>query len=114
MGAVRSVVMVGAFHGSGVAGAAVYYAYITGATAVAPGGSRPTGAAAGTKGADVNNPMDVLGARNAADVDHPTGPAIGERLPDITLPDQSGGRSTSRRPATAVARWWCFIARLRW
>jgi hypothetical protein len=48
------------------------------------------GAAAGAKGADVNNPMDVLGARNANDVDHPTGPGVGERLPDITLPDQSG------------------------
>ena len=48
------------------------------------------GAQAGTKGANVNNPMDVLGARNANDVDHPTGPDVGQRLPDIGLPDQSG------------------------
>ena len=38
----------------------------------------------------MNNPMDVLGARNAEAVDHPTGPEVGGRLPDITLPDQTG------------------------
>ena len=38
----------------------------------------------------MNNPFDELGARTAEAVDHPTGPDVGERLPDITLPDQSG------------------------
>lgn len=38
----------------------------------------------------MNNPLDVIGARSAEAVDHPTGPDVGERLPDITLPDQTG------------------------
>ena len=38
----------------------------------------------------MNNPWDERGARKAHVVDHPTGPEIGERLPDITLPDQTG------------------------
>lgn len=38
----------------------------------------------------MNNAIDVLGARSAEEVDHPTGPDVGERLPDITLPDQTG------------------------
>ncbi len=38
----------------------------------------------------MNNALDVLGARSAEEVDHPTGPDVGERLPDITLPDQTG------------------------
>lgn len=38
----------------------------------------------------MNNPWDERGAREADVVDHPTGPEIGERLPEITLPDQTG------------------------
>ena len=38
----------------------------------------------------MNNPLDVLGARSAEAVDHPTGPDVGDRLPDIALPDQIG------------------------
>ena len=86
--------MVAAFRGLGVVQAQPYTPpyrlYSRWATTVAPGGSPSTGAQAGTKGANVNNPMDVLGARNANDVDHPTGPDVGQRLPDIALPDQSG------------------------
>ena len=37
-----------------------------------------------------NNQLDVLGAQTAEEVDHPTGPDVGERMPDITLPDQTG------------------------
>ena len=38
----------------------------------------------------MNNPVDEIGARTAEEVDHPTGPDVGERLPDSTLPDQTG------------------------
>lgn len=38
----------------------------------------------------MNNPVDVVGARSAEEVDHPTGPDVGERLPDIALLDQAG------------------------
>ncbi|MDP6606008.1 MAG: hypothetical protein QF664_07120 [Dehalococcoidia bacterium] len=38
----------------------------------------------------MNNPFDELGTRTAEAVDHPTGPDVGERLHDITFPDQTG------------------------
>ena len=65
----------------------------------------------------MNNPIDVLGSRTAGAVDHPTGPDVGECLPDITLPDQSGKAvnvEQARGDGRALVvfhrslRWWPF------
>ena len=62
----------------------------------------------------MNNPLDVVGARSAEAVDHPTGPDVGERLPDITLPDQTGAKvniETARGEGRALV---VFHRSLRW
>ncbi len=62
----------------------------------------------------MNNALDVLGARSAEEVDHPTGPDVGERLPDITLPDQTGTLVNSEAARSEGRALVVFHRSLRW